>query len=317
MDNLDNSNNLDNLDNLTNNPEQVVSSRLPSIKHIVLAGGGTSGLSTYGVLRQSQLDGFWNIENIESIYGTSIGSIIGVFTCLKYSWEDLDDYIIKRPWQNVFKFTIESFMFSYKNRGMFDKRVIDEMLYPLLKGKDMNIDITMEEFYEKTQIDFHAITTELNNFEIVDISHKTHPQWKVTEAVYCSACLPLLFSPWMVENKCYVDGGAMINYPLNICLKRVVDPDSVFGITLGDADKSNNSVTKESTLFDTITILLGKLYEHIYAMQHVSIKNEVLLERKIISIYDILDVAASADKRGELIQNGVEIWKKYVDDKNK
>ena len=49
------------------------------IKHIVLSGGGVSGFSEYGVLRESHNSGFWNINNIKSIYGTSSGSIVSIF----------------------------------------------------------------------------------------------------------------------------------------------------------------------------------------------------------------------------------------------
>ena len=46
---------------------------LPIIKHIVLSGGGQSIFTFYGVIKESNERGLWNISNIESIYGTSAG----------------------------------------------------------------------------------------------------------------------------------------------------------------------------------------------------------------------------------------------------
>ena len=49
---------------------------LPIIKHIVLSGGGQSIFTFYGVIKESNERGLWNISNIESIYGTSAGAIL-------------------------------------------------------------------------------------------------------------------------------------------------------------------------------------------------------------------------------------------------
>ena len=46
------------------------------IKHIVLSGGGTFGISSYGLLKKLNELGRWRIEDIKSIYGTSVGAII-------------------------------------------------------------------------------------------------------------------------------------------------------------------------------------------------------------------------------------------------
>ena len=49
------------------------------IKHLVLSGGGVVGFSFYGLLRETNKKGLWDISNIETIYGTSVGSIISIF----------------------------------------------------------------------------------------------------------------------------------------------------------------------------------------------------------------------------------------------
>ena len=56
----------------------------PVIKHIVMAGGGAMGFAFYGALRESHQKGIWKQENIETIYATSIGTIMGTI-CLLYT----------------------------------------------------------------------------------------------------------------------------------------------------------------------------------------------------------------------------------------
>ena len=272
------------------------------IKHLVICGGGVSGFTAYRMIKERSISGFLSIDNIQSIYGTSVGAILAVILALKYSWEDIDIYLVKRPWQNVFKFDIQSFVYSYENRGIFDQKVIHEILHPLLLGKDLDVDITMKDLFEYSGIDIHVNTTELHSFKNIDISYKSHPEWKVCDAVYCSACLPILFSPFLIDDKCYVDGGVCVNYALNTCLENVKNTDEIFGIKLTPLDPNKNIVNSESNLCDHMSVLFNKLYRHAYLKITPQILHEENIDQNKISIFDILALASSSQRREELIK---------------
>ena len=51
------------------------------------------------------------------------------------------------------------------------------MLKPLLTAKDLTEEITLKEYYEYNQIDLHFFTVEMNSFQKIDVSHKTHPNF--------------------------------------------------------------------------------------------------------------------------------------------
>ena len=57
----------------------------------------------------------------------------------------------------------------------------------------------MQELFEYTGVDLHIYTVDINSFESVDISHKSHPNWRVIEAVYVSSSLPFIFKPFLKE----------------------------------------------------------------------------------------------------------------------
>ena len=76
-----------------------------TIKHIVISGGGPTGLLSYGAAKYLEQQQFWSMENIESIYGTSIGALFGVILSLHHDWKTIDDYIIKCPWNEILKKT--------------------------------------------------------------------------------------------------------------------------------------------------------------------------------------------------------------------
>ena len=72
------------------------------IKHIVISSGGPAGHMMYSILRTLNVKGVWNMKDIKSIYGSSIGSYIAIILALRYDWDVIDDYLIKRPWEKIF-----------------------------------------------------------------------------------------------------------------------------------------------------------------------------------------------------------------------
>ena len=283
------------------------------IKHLVLSGGGVVGFSFYGLLRETNKRGLWDISNIETIYGTSVGSIISIFIALKYEWDTLDDFIIKRPWQNVYKLSIDSFLYAFHNKGILDKKIMEHTFSPLFKGKDIDINVTMKEFYEITKIEIHIMTVDINTYELVDISYKTHPNWIVIDAVYCSCCLPILFQPIIKDNMCFCDGGFMANYPVKQCIENGAKPNEIFGMCRSSIFDSSSNINDKSTLFDYILNILYKTISKILNKNEgQQIYKEAIVNCPPLSIYDIYETASSMEKRLELIQKGSEYLYKII-----
>lgn len=230
-----------------------------SIKHLVISGGGPLGLRYLGALEKLEKENFWKLENIESIYGTSIGSIIGVFICLKYDWETLNKYIIERPWYDAFKVNPKQIFDSYYNKGLFDKKLAEIIFKPLLKAKDLDLNITLQEFYEYSKIDLHIFTFELNKFQTVELSHISHPDLSLLQALTMSSALPGIFMPIIIDKCCYVDGGVMCNYPLNQCLRDHTNKDEILGIKSSydiETDSYKNvDVTQDTSLLEYVICL--------------------------------------------------------------
>lgn len=195
------------------------------IKHIVISGGGPTGFLSYGAAKHLAQHGFWSHDNIETIYGTSIGSLIGAMLCLKHEWDTLDDYIIKRPWEKVIVASLELFEL-FAQKGMAKMKLLDDIMQPLLESKDLTIGITLREFYEYSRISLNVFTVDLNKFEKVHLSHATHPDLPLMDAIKMSCSMPVLFQPIVRDGCCYVDGGIMVNYPLRECLESVMCPAS-------------------------------------------------------------------------------------------
>jgi predicted acylesterase/phospholipase RssA len=147
----------------------------------------------------------------------------------------------------------------FNRKGLIQQNFFIDFFSPLLKSVDLEMNITMKELYDYNGIEFHIYVTELNSFKLVDISYKTHPDWEVLEAISASCSIPLLFSPLIKENKCYIDGGFFLNYPISKCIENVENRDEIFGILLGGEYTINSSINSDSNIFDLLNVLLNRI----------------------------------------------------------
>jgi predicted acylesterase/phospholipase RssA len=170
-----------------------------TIKHIVISGGGPTGLLSYGAAKYLEQQKFWSMDNVESIYGTSIGALFGVILSLHHDWKTIDDYIIKCPWDTILKknSTFHDVLDVYTNKGIMSGDFFDIIMKPLLLAKDLTLDVTLDELYQFNKKEIHIMTVELNTFTLVNLSYKTHPSLKVMDAIKMSCAFPIIFSPKM------------------------------------------------------------------------------------------------------------------------
>jgi predicted acylesterase/phospholipase RssA len=283
-----------------------------TIKHLVIPGGGPTGIQALGALQYLEQNDFWNINNIETIYATSVGAILSVILCLKFDWDTVNDYIIKRPWHDTFKVDINQIFEAYKNKGLFNKNITEIFYKPFFDAKDISLKITMREFYELTNIELHFFTLEINNFELIDLSYKTHPDLLLLTAVYMSSAIPILISPICIDDKCYVDGGIVCNYPLNQCICHAKNIDEIFGIR-NTYTRNDNIVKNESTILEYTINLISKLVNNVSLRNEQQIiLNELIYETEFMDLNSIKLTLSSKDIRQQMIDNGIEEGKRFL-----
>ena len=294
-----------------------------TIKHLVISGGGPLGLRYLGALEKLEKENFWKVDNIETIYGTSVGSMIGAFICLKYDWETLNKYIIERPWNEVFKVNAKQIFDSYYNKGLFDKKLVEIIFKPLLQAKNIELNVTLKEFYEFSKIDFHIFTFELNNFETIELSHKTHPDLTLLQAVTMSCAFPGIFMPTIIDKKCYIDGGVMCNYPINECLRDHTNKDEILGIKSifnKDDISKNVEVTEELSLLEYVICLTNNAINFIRStikLENINNTIECIVLDNPLNLLDFIQqTVTNPELRRQWIQIGEEDATKFLSNVN-
>jgi predicted acylesterase/phospholipase RssA len=281
---------------------------MPLIKHLVISGGGPTMIQTLGSIQHLEENKFIDINNIETIYGTSAGAIIGVLICLKYDWTTLYDYIIKRPWQEVFSINIQNIFDSYTKKGIFDDKTIIKCFKPLLDAKDISMNISLKEFYDYSKIELHMFSFEVNTFQIEDVSYLTHPEVSLITAIQMSCAVPVLMSPVCVEDKCYIDGGITCNYPLKHCIDSGKNIEEILGFKNKYEDYNKNHINSSSSLLDFIMNFLFKIILSISSSSKLQtpITFEVISNTDFLSISTLKSSLYSSEVREKLYTNGIE-----------
>ena len=224
-----------------------------TIEHIIINGNGPFALTNYGVLEILEKNYFYNIKNIKTIYGTSSGSMLGLILCLKYDWDELNNFLIKRPWEKIFNIKIENLYDFIDKNGLLDREIFVNIFKPLLLGKDLNVDITLKEFYEYSKIELHLMTVDINTSNVINLSYKNYPDLLLIDAIHMSSCIPGVITPVFLDDMCLIDGGLFCNYPVNFCIKdQMCDKNTILGIkNIWENDNcniNNNNINQDSNL---------------------------------------------------------------------
>lgn len=284
-----------------------------TIKHLIISGGGPMGLRYLGALQTLHNKNYWNIENIESIYSTSIGSFIATFFCLKYDYETLNNYIFNRPWYEAIKLTTNQLLEAYYNKGLFDRKIVEIVFTPLFKAKDLNINITLHDFFIFCNIDLHIFSFDVNSFKTVEFSHTTHPNLELIDAITMSSTLPGLFIPNIKNGCCYIDGGVLCNYPINECIRDHPNEEECLGVNVCYVSSNENStinsiIDENSSLLDyIISISVNSMYYIRNSIKTHDINNFICCNINFnpLTLEIIISILKEKKNREEWFEQGV------------
>ena len=284
------------------------------IKHIVIEGGHYLGLGAIGSLKYLNQNNFYDINNIKTIYGTSIGAFIGVILALKVDWDILLDYIINRPWEKVISIENAMFLDMLEDKGFFDETFFKKSLENLFLSKDITLNITLKEFYDITKIELHIFTIRVNNFSVIDYSHKTHPSLKVIDAVYRSCSIPYIFKPQWDLDSYFIDGGVLNNYPVKNCIENGACQEELLGIRF--EKKIHHTTGKNNNIFQY------SYHIHQCLSTIASYKNDIILDNEIVIPYDVstldtcMELLKKNTTREEYIKHGETLAACYLESRN-
>ena len=229
-------NNLD-LNNINLNIDNKINELLGKTKHtktiLVLSGGGVRGIAHIGTLKALQEKNI--LQNIKTIAGASIGGLIASLYLIGWEPSQLYTFIEDFPIKNLRGMNSSSF---FKKFGFDDGSKLIYVLEKLFEEKQVSKDITFEQLFKITNVTLIMNAVCLNDKQVYYLSHTTFPKMPVLLAIRITTSFPLWFTPVSYNNKLFVDGGCMDNYPIHLFSD---DLNSVIGIYLSE----NREYTKD------------------------------------------------------------------------
>jgi predicted acylesterase/phospholipase RssA len=305
------------------------------IKHLVLSGGGPIGLVEYGALKYLTANNIINLANIQSIYTTSIGSIIAFIYILNFDWTWIDDFFIKRPWEKLINFSYSAYLNIFYDKGIVNKKIIINALKPLFLAKEIPLTITLLEFYNLTSIEFNMYTCNLSSFKKEKLNHVNTPNLELLDALYMSASVPVMFVPLYINNSYYLDGGIFINCPINECIfEKKCCYDEILCFTndrrhpidlCNNFYKENNythdsinyQLTQDANFFEYLIFIIKTLFNKLSIIENenlITIKNSIniCLAEQLVDLKYWSYVFKTESERDYLIKLGEKQGEQFV-----
>jgi NTE family protein len=218
---------------------------------IILSGGGIKGFCQLGTLQYLFDKTIISHDDLKYFFGTSVGSIIAFFISIGYNGLDIMLYLCSNQVLNKLKSTVSFNVFS---KGIYDYTVIDECCKNMTLEK-IGFIPTLKELFEKFNKILTVTTYNLTDRKTEYVSYLNYPDLSCLDAIRMSSNIPYIFSDFVYNDKEYIDGGIVDNFPISICNKDLYK----IGIFL-----STPSATSLSD-FSSIHKIIDKFYRIIRA----------------------------------------------------
>ena len=287
------------------------------IKNIVLSGGAYKGFYTIGALKYLSSNNFYDINIVEKIYGTSVGSLLGALLCLKLNLDDLIEYAINKPWHKSFKFSIDTLLATISKKGFIQRKFVEDIFVNLLKGAGLNTSSTLLDLYTHSNIELNIFSVNMTKFELERFSYKTRPDMKIIDAVYKSCSMPFIYQPQYYKNNCYVDGGVINPYPMNIYIEDLTKENSKFDkkeiLGFKIVDDTLEPTKEDSSIFQFGFYMIYRLIKENYNyICNEEIDYELIIPSSTLSMNDAQNIILDKNTRKKLIKEGEKYAKLFL-----
>lgn len=222
---------------------------------LALSGGGAKGFAHLGVFKLLEESGL----KPDIISGTSAGSLMGVLFADGYSADEIKNMFIGREFSEFAQLQIPK-------SGLFNYDRFQEFLKRHLRSKRI----------EDLPIPTVIVATDLDR----GCSHEFR-SGPIVEAVTASCCMPIVFSPVLIDGVHYVDGGLFRNFPVSTIREEC---EYVIGV--------NVSPLIPQRYKQTLLHIAQRTYHYVFKANAIEDRElcDILIEAKEVGLYKTFDL---------------------------
>lgn len=156
-----------------------------------LSGGGAKGFAHLGALKVIEEN---NLKP-DIIAGTSAGALAGVFYADGFAPDEIKELFDKKEFR-------EFVSLSIPKKGLFKSTGLTKFLKKNLRSKS----------FEELQIPLRVVASDWEKASTVVFGRGKN----LVEAVVASCSVPVVFNPQYIDERPFVDGGLLKNFPVSI-----------------------------------------------------------------------------------------------------
>lgn len=247
---------------------------------LVLSGGGTKGFAHLGVIETLEEHGI----SVIGIVGTSMGALMGALRASGYSTKDMHRIINELDLPSLLsENTGPMFVFSGNDRRA-KRSTIPALTYTkqngqkgpkgLLTGDKLYVyfsqlmrNVSETDFYH-LPIPYAAVATDINTGEKIVLK-----EGNLAAAMRASMSIPMVFEPWVIDDRVLVDGGIVSNLPVYTA-KELFPGIPIVAVDISDSlSRGINSYM--DVIGQSLTILMRKTTDEEGAAADILLKPNV------------------------------------------
>jgi NTE family protein len=230
------------------------------IEYISLEGGGVKAYAYVGVMKyfsEERMD----LSHLKVISGSSIGAFTALCIVLGYDYDQFYDILSVFSLPNFLSlYTIlKAIPNLFNHFGIMNLDEIGRILDNVFTSKEINVDITFAELYALFPVNLVITGSNVNTMQTEYFNYINTPDMKVKLACMISVSYPMLFTPTLLQNNYYCDGGLFRNLPFEYVELEYEQQLNAIGFMLN----GKSDVYQESrNLIEYILCLLNGIYNN-------------------------------------------------------
>lgn len=233
---------------------------------LVISGGGPKGISFVGALTELKEKKKFNIQKIKVLSGSSIGGVICTAICFGYTLEEIKEWFLSTDFSLLCpvlydeNYTTKILPILYKKFSIGTGEKIKDILEKTFFTKNIDINITFDDLYKKTNKILILTGSNLNTRKAEYFSYDKTPNMKILDALFITSRIPFIFPAITLNNNTYVDGHVFDPFPIKCCKKYIEkDKRKILGIVsfLSKKNKEINNIKKF-----TFSLIEGLSYQY-------------------------------------------------------
>jgi len=219
---------------------------------LVLSGGAAHGLAHIGVIKYLEELGI----EVDYITGTSMGAVVGGLNAMGFDSDQIRAVAGGQNWDLLMSnktplYEVAPIEKAHHERiplSIYWKKDSFKLPQGIIRGQKLDIilsNIYAPAYKTKDFSDFHK-PFKCVAVDIEDGSVKVFDKGYLGDAVRASMAIPTVFPPSVIDDRLYVDGGLIRNFPVEECL--AMGADYIIGVYVGSEKSKRDELNSMFSL---------------------------------------------------------------------